>query len=114
MGLFTSRLGSVVEVRILEVMVIGGEVPEEASPEEWVPGWPTEWMGELAEWVASEEEEEEWEMEEADGLMAELGCPSPVGEAFRRKRDLNFIICPPFFLSRCLGSVFHGKEKMGY
>jgi hypothetical protein len=31
-------------------------------------------------------------MDEADGLMAEFASLLPVGDAFRRKSDLNFII----------------------
>lgn len=75
---------------ILDVMVIGG-LPRVmlASPSS-VP-WPFECMGELADRAANDEEDEECDIDEADGLMAELAS-LPVGDAFRRKSDLNFII----------------------
>jgi len=46
--------------------------------------------------VAKEEDEEECEMEEAEGLVTPEWGSLPVGDALRRNRDLNFIIWPPF------------------
>ncbi len=78
------------EDRILEVIVMGGilEGPDIVASCGSAP-WR---IGELAEWVAIEEDDEECDREDADGLTAELAS-FPVGDAFRlRNKDLNFII----------------------
>ena len=85
-----SRLGSVDDL-ILDVIVMGGILVDGPDKASW--GSAPWRIGELAEWVASEEDDEECDIEDADGLIAELAS-FPVGEALRRKSDLNFIIIP--------------------
>lgn len=83
------RFGSVEDL-ILEVIVMGG-LPRGSVASPSSAPCPLECTGELADRAAREDDEEECEIDEADGLMAELAS-LPVGDAFRRKSDLNFII----------------------
>lgn len=79
---------------ILDVIVIGGLPRDMVASTNSAP-WPLDWTGGLAERAASDDDEDECDMDDADGLMAELASLLPVGDAFRRKSDLNFIIwCP--------------------
>ena len=79
---------------ILDVIVMGG-LPRDIVASTSSAPWPFDWTGELAERAASDDDDEECDMDEADGLMAELASLWPVGDAFRRKSDLNFIIWRP-------------------
>jgi hypothetical protein len=82
-----SRFGSVDDL-ILDVMVMGGILEGPAIASCGSAPWR---IGELAEWVARDEDDDECDIEDADGLTAEVAS-FPVGDAFRRNSDLNFII----------------------
>ena len=69
-------------------MIVIGLVESPCEDEASTP--LAEWTGELAELVAIEDDDEECEIEEAEGLIVLLAS-LPVGEAFRRNSDLNFI-----------------------
>ena len=83
--------------------------PADDEPADERTGEPAERTGELAERAASDDDDDECESDDADGDAAELlvdeppccccccccGCcccsSAPVGDALRRKSDLNFI-----------------------